>query len=942
MSTEGGNEGSAAAQVLVPSQAVKSSQQKTANRKRRKRKPKPVKQNTGESVVAGDAESNGTGCDANHSNENSSTNRNKTIDKEKAKKKPKPRKKKNKKKFPWRKALPPNSVDPISLEPLNSMPYPPFALNISPPYDIVPEWPVCKSKQEDAAGTDTKKEGATNLRPGDGNAEEAKAKQRQDELLQEQWGALLPNTAAKIELGPVSENGKQEDDQARASQNKGGELNKKQHFHLFDGHVLAVYLVSTLQFIDPLNRRDLTREEVKNLDVYLARHRLKKMRVLEAYDEKGVSMSSAGANAQTQSGRLRMRQEEARNLMNSLFQDHAGVQRQQPQRQNNRNRRDGGMGGNNIGNRPNRSGDEAVITNNMPDEYASLQSNQHSQQVAFSAHDQSQYYTYDSWNDYGNGLYADNDGMIIIDDDINPGLRSGLPNAASTNNGDLPSWNGHRAMQSSVEAFPSLPSADSSGPSSGTNNTNRPEGDAQNNEESKAMNQSTTKPKIVSKSLSTIGKFSTKSNPKQLEKQRKARELALRKAQFASMPYEEAIKRAAEGNNTDSVILSSHDSNKIPVVTDHLPPTEMQLERNRNLAEALDVKPATMRSNINSGWTRPTEIPATLDEFGNELNLTQYPDALIIEARERMTELLRLEKKWLSFLKDDKAASCPLKPMERPLRKFVHAYSDFWNLHTQSFDPQPKRYIHCVKMLETRAPRPLLSVAVRTWRGPAPPISVDKKVAALTEQTAGEETMSSREFVLSEERVPLKLEPRKVTEKISPPPGAMFDLVDEDDIGRSITAPYTHQEPASRFAPILAERERTTLKLDRTTAPPGAVFDLANKAGVTNLISGVATILSQEPAARFAPILAERERPILKLDARTKPLELPKYQPAATVNTDEMSRNYHERMNAAAEKKRAEDERKKMIMAAAFESDDESSESEWEVEEPLVTGSDDE
>ena len=264
-----------------------------------------------------------------------------------------------------------------------------------------------------------------------------------------------------------------------------------------------------------------------------------------------------------------------------------------------------------------------------------------------------------------------------------------------------------------------------------------------------------------------------------------------------------------------------------------------------------------------------------------------------------MTELLRLENKWLSFLKDDKAASCPLKPMDRPLRKFVHAYSDFWNLHTQSFDPQPKHYIHCVKLLETRAPRPLLSAAVRTWRGPAPPplpVPHERTSTMVTEQAAGEDTLSSREFLQTEERTPLKLEPRSAMDRFEPPPGAMFDLVEED-------------------ATMIAKKG-----------------------------DAAASFASHQPAPRFAPVLEERERPTLQLEKRTKPLELPKYQQPATVNTSEMEMNYQSRMNASRERSRMEEERKKKIIAAAFESDDEEEsddDSDWEVQEAVFQGSDD-
>lgn len=83
-----------------------------------------------------------------------------------------------------------------------------------------------------------------------------------------------------------------------------------------------------------------------------------------------------------------------------------------------------------------------------------------------------------------------------------------------------------------------------------------------------------------------------------------------------------------------------------------------------------------------------------------------------------MVVLLKIERRWKSFLEDDTAASLPLNKMEKPVRALVHEYATNWKLHTESFDPEPKRYVHCVKLRDTCAPYPLLSDAVRSWRGP--------------------------------------------------------------------------------------------------------------------------------------------------------------------------------------------------------------------------------
>jgi len=529
---------------------------------------------------------------------------------------------------------------------------------------------------------------------------------------------------------------------------------------------------------------------------------------------------------------------------------------------------------------------------------------------------------YDSLWNAESGIYGTADsGMLLIDDDVNPGLRSGLNNPVHTNHGgginsggDVPhpvapqsttmnSRYGHTARVQ-ADNFPALPTTNVN---AATTETNSERNDGKPPRK---------KPQISS-SLSKIGTFVKKTNAKEMEKQRRARMLAMRKAEIANMSYEEGVKRLTMGEDQYLHINSSGAGTEVGHLTPLVPPTPSepsmgQLERNRNLASALGVAPATVRQQVSAGWARPTTTPAELDDFGNELNSTQYPDALIIEARERMTELVRLEKKWLTFLKDDKAASCPLKPMDRPMRKFVHGYGDFWHLHTQSFDPQPKRYIHCIKLLETRAPRPLLSEAVRTWKGPTKPApkpmdvtdfasdlqkavdDPDKWWLTNNEQPAGEETMSSaREFINTEERQPLKLAARSIGAGIEAPPGAMFDMID---------APST---------------EAVTRK-------------------------GLASA-SQEAAPRFASMLAERERPRIKLDPRTKPLELPPYQsPPSTFDPAEIGKNIELARNAAEEKKRLEEERKRNLLTAAFASDDEESESDWEVEEAVFSVSDSE
>ena len=51
------------------------------------------------------------------------------------------------------------------------------------------------------------------------------------------------------------------------------------------------------------------------------------------------------------------------------------------------------------------------------------------------------------------------------------------------------------------------------------------------------------------------------------------------------------------------------------------------------------------------------------------------------------------------------------------LEEKVHEYSEFLRLQPESFDPEPKRCIHCVKLRDKQAPYLLISDAVKRCRG---------------------------------------------------------------------------------------------------------------------------------------------------------------------------------------------------------------------------------
>ncbi|KAL7464972.1 hypothetical protein ACHAXS_005304 [Conticribra weissflogii] len=639
------------------------------------------------------------------------------------------RRNKQKQKHQWRKFIPEGAVDPISLDPLDELPYPPFALVVDEPYvPVFPgDWPPIPSDgKEDAvtamASSATATATATALSGSDGEglssqrkgkATEDERKKREMEILKQQWGESATSTTYLTLLSKKKEdsdetnksNNKDITDQSKAtfSDNNNNNNNNKtlpplqnRVFNLFDPHILSNYLISTLQFIDPLNRRDLTRPELQALDAHLRAYNLGKPHVVEAYDEKGVTVSVAGSRAQTTGGRAEILQQEARNILAGFFRGETrhgrgneshGQRRSQQQLQQQRRQRQAPSSVVEATDR------EDGLTNDFQRMYMAQEGRSRRQQQNSSS------MVYGRDFDYGQnadtGIYGNDSGLVMIDNDINPGLRSGLPSndwnhgnssnhdgsypgATNNNVGSLYSAR-HITDRYSQEAqirdtnFPSLSTAASSSANANNHDTNS---NAPSNTSKKAAAPTSGPP---SKSLLKITNVVKKTDPTEVARQKKAREEAQRKAAMTQLNY-------FDPSTANSTLLTA------PTPMQRLPPSEAILERNRNLAMALGVAPSTIRNDVSlTGWARPTTVEIQLDQFGNELNTAQYPDSLLAQAKERMTELLKVEKIWKKFLADDREASCSLRPMDRPLRKFIHEYSDFWKLHTQSFDPEGKR-----------------------------------------------------------------------------------------------------------------------------------------------------------------------------------------------------------------------------------------------------------
>jgi hypothetical protein len=738
------------------------------------------------------------------------------------KKKPPNKGRKNSKKGKnkwWRSYIPEDAVDPITLDPLDSLDYPPFALVATEPFEPI-DWPVLDHKKQQ-----------NHAKQDDKNKESDEEWQRR--ILEEQWGsqaaAKLATATKQPELQPT--NIPIVDSKRDSKPPPNPSEQPKRAVNLFDGRALAYYMVSQLQFIDPLNRRDLNRSELVHLDRYLRRHGFTG-NVTEAYDAKGITISSAGAASQTDEGRARILQEEARVLLNALFGNH----HHHP---------------------------PAPASNMLAQQYQQHERNHHRQNQA---ERRSQ-----NRNETEAGIYIESGNFLVIDDDAFPGLRGNAPEFIPRSS---PSFTSAQYLERShnntgiVQEHEFPPLAATATPAA----------------EPPESEQTSKKTLPKAKTLSIISTLVKESDPEEQLRQWKAREEALRKAALSNLTF---------GSNPVALLAGSP-APGLPthIITKNVTgPSEAQLQRNRALADALGVKPATERVNILSGWARPSEGKLELDEFGNELNVTLYPESLMNQARAmRFDWLLKLEKKWKTFLADDTTASLPLSKMDRPTRAFVHEYSDYWNLQTESFDPEPYRYINCVKLRDTRAPYPLLSEAIRMNQRPL----LREKEQPSQQTAAPNASIVGRSMPPPPERKPLPLKPRSITDSSS------------------------------------------------TIAKNGISISGAPSRTMTDEIR----------SSRFSSLSEDRERPKLHLAKRTVPLELPPFEPQKGINIAEELERQRQRENARLLKEKKLEERRLHALEAAFASDDEDNnvhardldddDSDWEEKEPVYQDSDDE
>jgi hypothetical protein len=574
---------------------------------------------------------------------------------------------------------------------------------------------------------------------------------------------------------------------------------------------------------------------------------------VEAYDVKGVTISSAGAAGNTAAGRAAILQQEARVLLNALF---GGISVAVPNQRN--------------ASRP------APANRSLRHQY---QSHEESQQRQYDQHLQEQHELQErqqqpsTLDAHDLGIYGDGAGYVVIDDDLNPGLRGRYAEAA------LQQARRQQPLARGVQAgdFPSLAETVAPAPALPPQPVTAPV--------KKALPPSTT--------LSRIATSVKKTDPEEQQRQWEAREEARRKAMLSNMTFGNNLV-ALDGIPGANAQLTSQQSIPQSIsVQSTKPISEGQLQRNQALAAALGVTPSTVRQQqqaLLGGWARPSEPRIEVDEFGRELQCN-YPDELILQAKERMGLLVKVEKKLIKFLSDDASPSLPLNPMDRSSRALVHEYLDFWKLQAQSYDPEPKRYIQCTKQADTCAPYPLLSDAVRNWRGPRPVL------ASLTSAPASSTiaSLQGRDIPAAPPRVPLPLKPRST----------------------SLERPNTREAVGVSIGGTPARSRIAETSLDTTNS-------------------------------RVETLVLQRERPKLQLAQRSLPLELPPYVPPQKYDVSEELQRRRERMQVQAQKEQDRIRQQQAVLEAAFASDEDSvgsnggSESEWEEQEAQYVASGDE
>jgi hypothetical protein len=105
--------------------------------------------------------------------------------------------------------------------------------------------------------------------------------------------------------------------------------------------------------------------------------------------------------------------------------------------------------------------------------------------------------------------------------------------------------------------------------------------------------------------------------------------------------------------------------------------------------------------------------PQPIDVPHASYYVTLYPAELLEWARANSIELMKIERKLLDLIQDEKATSANCKPMSKKQRDMMHNMAKFYGVNSYEYDPEPQRYVSFVKLLDSKLPSNLLSQRCR-------------------------------------------------------------------------------------------------------------------------------------------------------------------------------------------------------------------------------------
>lgn len=91
---------------------------------------------------------------------------------------------------------------------------------------------------------------------------------------------------------------------------------------------------------------------------------------------------------------------------------------------------------------------------------------------------------------------------------------------------------------------------------------------------------------------------------------------------------------------------------------------------------------------------------------------TLYPVELLAWARKNRAELIKIERRIVTFFETPKDSSLHLKPMPYVDRQMIHCLAKFYHCQSVEYDYEPKRYVSLIKTIDSKFPSTTLSNAI--------------------------------------------------------------------------------------------------------------------------------------------------------------------------------------------------------------------------------------